>query len=308
MKRQESREPKKATDTNPETVRRGRREVSLHAVLWPVGDVDGHRRPHPPAPNDAGEALLPHEPLHRTSSHRAVDAELVGGRAPPLAPDLARAVEPPAGRPRAADRRPKHLVPLHARCPTGRVATLPEPRVVRRLWRWQHRANRLDPTDVSVLVDERHRDSAPRRAVERRRCEKAPTLCVGSRGCAATRGARARGPSGAAGRPSPAPPPGDHRPRRAAPTCAASPPYSRASSRWRRRPPTPTGARRAPPGPGAPPAPGPQVRVSASSRSGPRSSRPLGSPAKPGRFNRPPPEQRQGRSRVTRLAPLASAA
>jgi hypothetical protein len=86
----------------------------------------------------------------------------------------------PCARHRAAGWRPKSggsppvgpRVPLHERRPPGRVATLPEPCGVRRPWRRQHRANRLDPTDVSVLVDERHRDSAPRRAVERRRRKK----------------------------------------------------------------------------------------------------------------------------------------
>src|SRR5215207_8075821 len=99
------------------------------------------------AADGAAQTHPPHQAFHRTAGHRdALPAE--------LAPDLAGAVDPEIGRVHPLDLLHEHLVLPSPRRGLGRIGTLREAGVVARRGDPQHPADRLDPVDLTMIVDE----------------------------------------------------------------------------------------------------------------------------------------------------------
>jgi hypothetical protein len=132
---------------HPQGIRMRRPELPVHLVRRARGGLVSDRGPGLLAADCATQAHPPHQALHRTAGHRdALPAE--------LPPDLAGAVDPEVGRVHSPDLLHEHLVlPSPGRGP-GRIGTLRNMGVVGRRSDPQHSADRLDPVDRAVIVDE----------------------------------------------------------------------------------------------------------------------------------------------------------
>ena len=99
------------------------------------------------AADDALQTQLTHEPFHGAT--RNVDA-----LPHQLAPDLAHAIDLEVLGKDACNLRPQHLVPLSPTRPPSGIAALGAVYVVRRRGDRQDLADRLDPIDVAMIVNE----------------------------------------------------------------------------------------------------------------------------------------------------------
>jgi hypothetical protein len=122
-------------------------EPPVHLGRRARGGLVGGGGPGLLAADGAAQAHLPHQAFHRaTGHHDACPAE--------LPPDLAGAVDPEVGRMDPSDLLHKHLILLVARRGLGRIGTLRDMGVVGRRGDRQHPADRLDPVDLTMLVNE----------------------------------------------------------------------------------------------------------------------------------------------------------
>ena len=133
---------------HPELIRARRGEVPLDKILRAVRVGLRLRRGHPrAAPDDTAKAPLPHQPAHRAASH-------VNLFAPQLPPHFPRPVDLELLVPHPLDGGTEFVIALGPRRSTRRVRL---PRLLEEVGRRgdrQHAADRLDPVDVSMVIDE----------------------------------------------------------------------------------------------------------------------------------------------------------
>lgn len=105
-----------------------------------------HRRTHGLASHDAAQALPLHQALHSAARH----FELFTSQLPP---DLAHTVDLEVVVPHALDLRRQRLVGLRACTAQLRIGPPDRVHVVGRWGDQQHSADRLDPMDITLLID-----------------------------------------------------------------------------------------------------------------------------------------------------------
>ena len=135
---------------DPELVRAARVELAVHEIHRPLGGSVGHGRPGDcRAPHDAAKAERAHQALDRAARHGVP-------LSPELLPDLLCAVDGEILVVDAPHLGHELLIALRSCRAKVRVSLPSGVRVVRRRGDRQHLADRLDPVDVAVLVDEGH--------------------------------------------------------------------------------------------------------------------------------------------------------
>ena len=134
---------------DPELVGPRRREVALHEIRWTHRRVVADRRLELPAANHALEAHPLHQPLHRAPRH-------TGALATQLPPHLPRTVDLVILVPDPANAVAQCRITLCTRWKPSRIGCPGLHLVVRRRGDRQHPADRLDPVQRPVFVDERH--------------------------------------------------------------------------------------------------------------------------------------------------------
>nr|UCK92300.1 hypothetical protein [Raoultella planticola] len=132
---------------DPQRVRPIGLELPLHVIERARRLRIAHRRAHGLASNNAPQPKPLHQPLHGTA--RNVDS-----LAPQLPPDLAYPVDLVVVVPHALHLGYQYLVGLHPLRSQLRIGLPGRMRVVRRRGDLQHLADRLDPVNVSLLIDE----------------------------------------------------------------------------------------------------------------------------------------------------------
>jgi hypothetical protein len=133
---------------DPKPIRRGRMELAVHSVQRARRGRVLDRRLHGLAPHRALQPHPAHQTLHRASSH-------IEGLALKLPPDLPSAVDAEVLCMNTRDLRAQLGVASGAGRGPGGIAAARDVGVVRRRGDRQNPADRLDPVDRAVIVDER---------------------------------------------------------------------------------------------------------------------------------------------------------
>ena len=133
---------------DPKDVGPGRLEVSVHAVERAQRRLVAHRRADRLATDDAAKVHRPHQPGHRAAGDR-------DPLAPQLPPNFPHAVDPEVLVPNALDVRPQLGVALGTGGELPGIASPSDVLEIRRRGDRQQPADRLDPVDATVIVDER---------------------------------------------------------------------------------------------------------------------------------------------------------
>jgi len=124
-----------------------RPELPVHLVRRARGGLVGDGGPGLLAAHGAAQAHLPHQALHRATGH-------CDGFPRELAPDLASTVNPEVRLAHPPDLLHEHQVMLGAGRGLGGISALREAGVVGRRGDRQDPADRLDPVDFTMIVDE----------------------------------------------------------------------------------------------------------------------------------------------------------
>jgi hypothetical protein len=132
---------------HPEPIRCGRVELPVHSVRRTRQGRVLDRRLHGAAAHGAAQAHGAHQSLHRASGDRdALAAQ--------LPPDLAHAVDAEVLRMHACSFGAQRIVAVAARRALGRVAPRGDMGVIGRRGDRQQPADRLDPVDGAMIVEE----------------------------------------------------------------------------------------------------------------------------------------------------------
>jgi hypothetical protein len=224
---------------DPQPVRSRRGELTVDEICWPARRLVAPRRAAGCAPHHPGDRQFTHQALDRAAGHR-------GALPAKRPPDLASPVHAPVGLEDPPDLDLELGVthrPRRERPGLGRVIGGGGDR--------QHRADRLDPVEVLVVVDVG--DHLGGRGSSSRAKKADADLRISFARRSSLTHAQARGSALRL----PCSPPADHhhQPRPDGPNGAASPSWDRTSQRSNRSPPTATRTRPDGPTPSGPPAP-----------------------------------------------------
>src|SRR3954452_13803018 len=132
---------------DPEHVRARRLELPVDAIEWARRGLVADRGPHRLAPHGPLQAHGPHQPRHRAARHPdPLPAE--------LSPDLPDAIDAEVRLIHAPDLDHQCCIPPGSRGQPLRISPPGGMGVIRRRGDRQHPADRLDPVDGAMLVDE----------------------------------------------------------------------------------------------------------------------------------------------------------